>query len=157
MGEEKGQEDIPRQAKHILMWGLSVGVFLWFTRGRSSVGGRARQGRGVLCTPCVHSCSTRRPPVPCKFSYFPWRRGEAPVVSFPGRVPRGAGVLSKASVRPGGGAVLESRAPVPSAASARPARRRRSRSADGLGLPPVSALGAVAPRAKLCPRGDCAG
>ena len=30
----KGQEDTPRQAKQILMWGLSVGVILFPETGR---------------------------------------------------------------------------------------------------------------------------
>ena len=29
MGEGKGQEDTPRQAKEIIMWGPSVGVILF--------------------------------------------------------------------------------------------------------------------------------
>ena len=33
MGERKGQEEIPRQAKQILMWGLTVGVIV--TRSRA--------------------------------------------------------------------------------------------------------------------------
>ena len=39
MGEGKGHEDTPRQAKQILMWGPSVGVIyvvIWFSRMRGA-------------------------------------------------------------------------------------------------------------------------